>query len=99
MPKPNRAFHPKRQQNHYELAHNEWRIVGDIASLSDKKTQFFDNKKAALDYGKGVSKRGYDVSVVKHDPASQDAGYTGGKVDHVMEARLAVHKFFGPNPY
>jgi len=36
---------------------------------------------------------------VKHSPESQDAGYTQGKVDHVMEAKMSVHKFFGPNPY
>ncbi len=99
MSVPNRAFHPKRQQNHYELAHNEWSGVGPSATLSNQKTQFFSDKKSAMNYGKGISKLGYNVSVVKHDPASQDAGYTGGKVDHVMEARLSVHKFFGPNPY
>jgi hypothetical protein len=95
---PNRATHPKRG-NHYEIAHNTWSGVGPSATLSNNNTQFFDNKKAASDYGKGVSKLGYNVSVVKHSPESQDAGYTQGKVDHVMEAKMSVHKFFGPNPY
>jgi hypothetical protein len=98
MTVPNRAKDPRRG-NHYELAHNTWSGVGPSATLSKNNTQFFDNKQSAMKAGKAVSKLGYNVSVVRHNKASQDAGYTQGKVDHVMEARLAVHKFFGPNPY
>ena len=89
---PNRANHPKRG-NHYEVAHNTWEGIGPSA------TQFFSDKKTAGNYAKGISKLGYNVSVVKHSPASQDAGYTGGKVDHLMETKASLQKFFGPNPY
>lgn len=98
-PVPNRADHPNRKINHYQVTHNTWEGTGGGASLSKTNTQYFDSKKPASEYIKAVSKLGYNVNVVKHDKDSIDAGYTKGKVDHLMEAKASLQKFFGPNPY
>jgi hypothetical protein len=78
---------------HYEVTHNEWSGVGPSATLTNKKTQYFSDRKSAKNYGKQIASRGYDVFVQKHDKASQDAGYSKGKTDRLMETNLSGHKF------
>jgi hypothetical protein len=78
---------------HYEVTHNEWSGVGPGATLTNKKTLYLPDKKSAKKYGNSVADLGYDPYVEKHDKKSQDAGYSKGKTDRLMEAGFQARKF------
>lgn len=89
--------------NHYEVTHfaptgqTYQGPYGHPASVTSPKTQYFGDRKSAKQYGKSVADLGYDVYVQKHDKSSQDAGYTKGKTDKLMETGLSVRKFLKGN--
>ncbi len=95
MSVPNRAFHPNRQVNHYEVAHTTPGMGSYVPP--ERKVQYFDDKKRAKTYAKGVADAGHEVSVTKHTPESQASGYTKGKTARLMEAGLDLLRFVKGN--
>lgn len=99
MSAPNRAKDPKRvigsinKPMHYTVEHNTWAGVGSEASLSDLKTNWFSDKKSAMNHAKSVAKLGYQPFIRKHDPSSPDYG-TEYKPAPLLQAKIDTYKFF-----
>lgn len=99
---PNRAEHPGRKvapAHHYTITYNK--PTGELYDgpygykemATKPDTKYFDDKATAKTYGNSIAKMGFDVYAEKHDPESQQAGYTKGKPAKLMEAGFQATKF------